>query len=469
MMKALLLVTLLLSAALALGDNVDDLVERAMKEKHIPGLALAVLRDGKPVKMKAYGLANVEYDVPTRTNTPFLLASMTKSFTATCILMLVEEGKVKLDAPIATYLSDTPEGWKDITVRNLLSHTAGLKDRFEEVPFDVSKWKVNYTEQAMYDASRKTAPDFKPGEHFQYSDQGFFLLGMIVENVGGMPYPEFLKKRIFDPLGMKDTSTVRLSKIVKGMAAGYAWQMGQLYHNGRRTDYGMASHFGMISTVEDLAKWDAALYGEKLLKRSSFDAMWTLSQLNDGSAAYTQYGGYGLGWFLDEFNGHRSIGHGGSTGTAYLRFPEDKLTVVVLTNLEQITGGDAPGIAVAVARTYLPALEWSALKPREKFDAGLLKSFRDAMEGMAAGKFDENLYTPLFGSALKPTMPAQKAGLAPLGPIEKIEVFEELPWGTGHLLRCKLTYKGIALYATTEFDRAGRIGFLKVEPEAIYR
>ncbi|HWA83772.1 MAG TPA: serine hydrolase domain-containing protein, partial [Fimbriimonadaceae bacterium] len=439
-MKVLLLIPLFFLAALAHADKVDDLVERAMKAKHIPGLVLAVLRDGKPVKMKAYGLANVEYDVPARTDTPFLLASMTKSFTAACIMMLVEEGKIKLDAPISTYLDDTPEAWKGITVRNLLSHTGGLKDRFEEVPFDVNKWKINYSKEAMYDAARKTAPDFKPGEHFQYSDQDFFLLGIIIEKVGDMSYTGYLKKYIFDPLGMKDSGTIRLSRIVKGMAAGYAWQNGELFHNSRRTDYGMASHFGMISTVEDLAKWDTALYGEKLLKRSSLDAMWTLSKLNNGSAAYTSYGGYGLGWFLDEFNGHRSVGHGGSTGTAYLRFPEDKLSVIVLTNLEQITGGDAPGIALAIAKTYLPDLEWSALKPKEKFDAALLKTFRSALEGMAAGKFDADLYTPLFGSMLQPTIPAQKVGLGPLGPIRKIEVLEELPWGEGHLVRNRITF-----------------------------
>ncbi|HVT12903.1 MAG TPA: serine hydrolase domain-containing protein [Fimbriimonadaceae bacterium] len=438
-MKILFLLSILLTS-LAVADKVDDLVDHAMKAKHIPGLALVVLRDGKPIKMKAYGLANVDYDVPTRTDTPFLLASMTKSFTATSIMMLVEEGKIKLDAPISTYLDDTPEAWKGITVRNLLSHTAGLKDRFEQVPFDVSKWQINFTEEQMYDASRKTATDFKPGEHFQYSDQGFFLLGMIVEKVGGMPYPEFLKKRIFEPLGMKDSRTVRLSRIVKGMAAGYAWTGAELIHNSRRTDYGMVSHFGMISTVEDLAKWDAALYGDKLLKRSSCDAMWTLSKLNEGSAAYTPYGGYGLGWFLDEFNGHRSVGHGGSTGTAYLRFPDDKLTVIVLTNLEQITGGDAPGIALSIAKTYIPDLEWSALKPKEKFDPTLFKTFRQAMEGIAAGTFDADLYTPLFGSLLKPTMTAQKAAFAPLGAIQKEEVLEELPWGAGHLVRSRVTF-----------------------------
>lgn len=468
MMKALFLLPVLFLAVSARADKVDDLVARAMKARHIPGLALAVLRDGKPIKLKAYGEANLDYGISTQTSTPFLLASMTKSFTATCIMMLVEEGKIKLDAPISTYLSDTPDAWKDITIRNLLSHTAGLKDRFEEVPFDVNKWRVNYTEDAMYDAARKTATDFKPGQRFQYSDQGFFLLGMIVEKVGEMPYPTFLQRRIFDPLGMKNSGTIRLTRVVKGMASGYAWVNGGLFHNTRRTDYGIVSHFGIVSTVEDLAKFDAALYGEKLVKRPSLDAMWTLTRLSDDSAAYTPYGGYGLGWFLDNFNGHRSVGHGGSTGTAYVRFPDDKLSVIVLTNLEQVTGGDAPGIALAIAREYLPDLSWPALKPKTKVDEKLLEEFRQALEGLTGGTYEPDLYEPFFGALLKPTMSAQKAGFAPLGPIKKIEVLEEVSWGAGHLLRNRLTFQSAVLYSTTQFDSAGRIGFMEVEAEVKY-
>src|SRR5580693_7978882 len=133
-MNFLLMTAFLIATSVAQADRVDELIEHAMKQQMIPGLALAVLQDGKPIKMKAYGLANIEYDVPAKTDTPFLLASMTKSFTATSIMMLVEQGQINLDTPISEYLSDVPDAWKGINVRHLLSHEAGLKDRFEEVP-----------------------------------------------------------------------------------------------------------------------------------------------------------------------------------------------------------------------------------------------------------------------------------------------------------------------------------------------
>jgi D-alanyl-D-alanine carboxypeptidase len=460
---------MIFAASLARADKIDDLVNRAMKSNHIPGLTMAVLKDGKPIKMQAYGSANIEYDVPAKNGTPFLLASMTKSFTATSIMMLVEQGKVNLDAPVSKYLDDTPDAWKAITVRHLLSHTAGLKDRFEETPFDVTKWKINYSLSDMYKSSRATPVDFKPGESFQYSDQGFFLLGMIVEKASGETYPNFLKSHIFDPLEMKNSSTVRLTRIVNGLASGYSQLGGTLYHNSRRTDYGMVSHFGMISTVEDLAKWDAALYGEKLIKRSSIDQMWTPSKLADGSAAYTSYGAYGLGWFVDLFNGHRSVGHGGSTGTAILRFPEDKLTVIVLTTLEQLSGGDAPGIAVEIARQYIPSLSWETLQPKPDPQPSLSATFKASMETIAAGTFEENLYNPFFGAHFKLTIPQQKQALSSLGSLDKVELLESLPWGTGHLARYRTTYKLITVYATVWFDPAGKIAFLEVEPKHKYQ
>ncbi len=446
----------------AQADTIDGLVTRFMKSNHVPGLTLAVLRDGKPIKMRAYGLANVEYNVAAKLDTPFLLASMTKSFTAVSIMMLAEEGKLRLDDPISKYLEDTPTQWNGITLRHLLSHTAGLKDRFEEVPYDPSKWKINYTTGDMYKAASSTLVDYKPGETFQYSDQGFFLLGMIIEKVSGVTYPEFLKTKVFDPLGMKTSSAVRLGRIVKGMAAGYGLVGGTLYHNNRRTDYGMVSHFGIISTVSDLAKWDAALYGEKLLKHTSIDPMWESSRLSNGSAAYTPYGAYGLGWFVDRFNGHRSVGHGGSTGTAYLRFPEDKISVIVLTNLEQISGGDAPGIALEIARTLIPALNWQNLQPKEPTQVALASTLRSAMETMAEGKFGEGTYNSYFGKSLKPTLPQQKQGLSALGKLNKLEELEVLDWGKGHLGRYRLNYNVAPLYATAWFDPEGRIAFLEV-------
>jgi CubicO group peptidase (beta-lactamase class C family) len=202
----------------ALSDKTDNYVKEVMAALHIPGLSLAVVRDGKVVKAQGHGLANVEFDARATPDTVYLLASMTKQFTATGIMMLVEDGKVGLDEKISRYLPDTPDPWKEITVRHLLTHTAGLKDRFEGKTG--GEWLLSFTTDAMYASAKACALDFKPGERFQYSDQGYFLLGMIIEKVSGKSYREFLKERIFTPLGMKGSSTILQSEVVKDLASG---------------------------------------------------------------------------------------------------------------------------------------------------------------------------------------------------------------------------------------------------------
>lgn len=459
----MLSLSLFTAVSTARADEIDDFVRGTMKELHIPGISLAVIKDGKPVKVQAYGFANVDYDAPANPDTPFLLASMTKTFTATSIMMLAEEGKIDLGAKISTYLDDAPASWMEITVRQLLSHTAGLKDRFEEDSTSATNWTLFYTEDQMYESAKKHPLDSKPGEHWQYSDQGFFLLGRIIEKASGMKYEDFLKKRIFEPLGMGHSSTVNLSRIVKGMAAGYTQIGGQLFHNTRRTDYGLVSHFGIISTVNDLAKWDAALDGEKLLKRASFAAMWKPATIADGSEPFSQYGTYGLGWFLSAFNGHRSVGHGGSTGTAFLKFPEDRLTVIVLTNLEQIAGGDATGIAKAISEMELPALRWSALKPRKDDQPEFAAKVKSVLDLLAQGKLDASLLTPMFYSQLLPVVEKQRAGLGPMGGLKKVELLESENWGTARLNRYKVTFEKFTGYSAVYFDPQGRIGNLTVE------
>src|SRR5258708_9772941 len=160
-----------------LAKRVDGVIERQMQGRHIPGLSLAVVRDGKVIKSQGYGLANLENSVPATPDTVYLLASMTKQFTAMSILMLAEDGKLSIDDPINKYLNEPPDAWKDITIRELLGHTAGLKDRFEEDTLIADKWRLAYSTDQLYQAARSRPLDFAPGVGWQYSDQEYFLLG----------------------------------------------------------------------------------------------------------------------------------------------------------------------------------------------------------------------------------------------------------------------------------------------------
>jgi|SRR5215468_657308 len=336
-------------------DQVDEYIQVEMKKRKIPGLALVVIKNGEVVMMKGYGLANLDHDVPVTPDTVFELASVTKQFTATAIMLLVEEGKVKLDDPIREHLPNSPGQWKEIRVRHLLTHTAGL-------PSNENSWKslyieggrLNYTTAQLFESATKDPISFEPGERYQYSDVGYFLLGMIIEKASGQRYRDFLTERFFKPLGMKSSSVEDQWAILKGRAAGYTLRNGQLVNNRRVVQVELPSHYGVYSSVRDLAKWEIALASGKVVKESSLTAMWTPAKLNSGSSAQ-----YGFGWGLISRGGNRMIQHIGITGTEYTRYPDHKLTVIVLTNLggSKAQGVNSWGLVEGgIARSFIPEL-----------------------------------------------------------------------------------------------------------------
>ncbi|HEU5237777.1 MAG TPA: serine hydrolase domain-containing protein, partial [Pyrinomonadaceae bacterium] len=183
-----------------------------MQKRRIPGLALAVVKDGKVIKAQGYGVANLETEAPVTPETVFELASITKTFTATAIMILVEEGKVNIDDHISKYLEKTPDSWKNITVRHLLTHTSGLPTLGKD--FKSMVWTLDVSTAAMYDAARKDTLGFAAGDKWEYSDVGYFLLGMIIEKGSGQRYADFLAKRIFQPAGMTNTSVLNQYKVI---------------------------------------------------------------------------------------------------------------------------------------------------------------------------------------------------------------------------------------------------------------
>ena len=335
-----------LFARISVADPVDDLVKDEMARHQIPGLALKVVQHGVEPKTAAYGFANLEWDVPATTETVFEIGSVTKQFTAACILLLVEQGKLSLDDPIHLYLTNTPASWEKITVRQLLTHTSGIKNYTTLDGFELAR----HLTQAQFITQLGAVPTvFPPGEKFSYSNSGYNLLGYIVENVSGQKYWDFLSARILRPLHMSATTNREPSRILKLRAAGYDRDKTNGLVN-RDVDYtDLFSAGEIVSTVGDLMKWDAALDSEIILKNSSKVQMWTSARLNNGQAT-----GYGFGWFLEDLNGHKLIGHPGSTSgfsAANLRFPDDGLTIIVLCNSGE--DGVANLVARAVAGVYL--------------------------------------------------------------------------------------------------------------------
>jgi CubicO group peptidase (beta-lactamase class C family) len=439
-----------------------------MRALGIPGLSLAVVHNGKTIKAQGYGLANVTHDVPARPQTVYLLASITKSFTAAATMKLVEDRKLALADPLAKHLPDAPEAWKGITLRHLLTHTAGLRDRFEGP--SAEEWLLSYSTERMYRAARETPTDFPPGTRWQYSDQGYFLLGMIIEKVTGKSYRQFLTERLFRPLGMTATTTIRQEEIVKNMASGYTRKGDTLLHSHRRTDYGLVSHFGLLSTVTDLARWAAALDSGTLLKRETLAAMWTPAALKDGTRVQTALGAYGFGWFLDERNGHRIIQHGGSTGTAFWHLPDDRLTVIVLTNLEALAGGDATGIARQIAALYVPGATWAAMRPKPDPSPGLTARLKAELRRLAEGNPDLSLYAADSGPVVRAAALQQSEFYRSIGPLQRLVFLGEReakapgkkPQGRTCIYRA--VYQRLTLHYTVALDPDGKIRSLTGEP-----
>lgn len=406
----LLIVPLLLLSFPSLAahaDEVDEYVEAEMKKRQIPGLALAVVKNGEIIKTKGYGLASVELNVRVAADSVFALASVTKQFTAAAIMILVEQGKVALDEKINRYIPNAPDTWKDITVRHLLTHTAGLKDSYW--PTYRGSWLTNYTTAMNFEHASTLPLDFAPGERWQYSDQGYFLLGLIIEQVSGKRYRDFLREHIFQPLGMTSTTVIDQWDIIKNRVSGYTIRNGKLASVRTGGQEELPSAYGMMSTVKDLAKWDAAFYGEQILKQTSLQQMWAPVKLNSGFGH-----GYGFGWSLEEVRGHRIVGHGGITGTYIFRLPDHKLTVIVLSNLDMLSGSTPMTIAKGVAARYFPGLRVSSLSEQPDPDPQMTRKLRQVLSDIADGEANSPLLTPELNVTLNPNFRRYVAGVSAL-------------------------------------------------------
>jgi D-alanyl-D-alanine carboxypeptidase len=341
------LVFLLFSTSMS-ADSVDDYVHATMREHSIPGVAVAVLRHGRLVKLKAYGLANIETGLPATTQTVFELASLTKPFTATAIMLLEKDQKLELDTPVSRYVKGLPNAWDAVTIRHLLTHTSGLPELFPEET--QTPQVTDYSTERLF-RSLAGIPLAPAGSRAEYSDPGYWALGLVVERISGQTFGEFLESRIFGPLGMKNTGMIDLRRIVKNRAAGYTAHSGRLANNRRVWQYELASHYGINSTIEDLVRWEEALVDGQVLSRGTLTRMWSPAHLNDGEPVKI-FGdvGYGLGWLLYDFDGRPTTEHGGYTGTHMMRCLDDSMTVILLTNLDIDSGWKPHLVAREIAR-----------------------------------------------------------------------------------------------------------------------
>ncbi|RNF31791.1 hypothetical protein NM04_05360 [Massilia aurea] len=361
------------SAAQPLAARLDALFKPQYKADD-PGATVIVVKNGKTVFRKAYGAADVAAKTPLTPGTVLRLGSITKQFTAVAILMLAEEGKLALNDPITRFFPDYPTQGKVITVEHLLTHTSGIVS-YTGKPGYVSTMAKDLTVAQMIDGFRNDPLEFEPGTQFRYNNSGYFLLGAIIERVSGTSYASFLEQRIFTPLGMKDTAYEGVERSSAPRAAGYSAQekgfapaqplsMSQPYAAG-----------ALVSTVDDLAKWDAAIASGKLLKPASWKMAFTSYKLSPEKST-----DYGYGWGVGTLQGTPMVDHGGGINgfrTHALRLPEQKVFVAVLSNAD--SGNANPEVlakkaaALAIGKPFMELKEF-------KLDAKALDAFTGVYE-----------------------------------------------------------------------------------------
>ena len=335
--------------AAAPADSLDRYIAAEMAKQHIPSLSLAVVENGSVVKMKAYGLANLELNVPATPSSVYQLQSITKSFVACAIMLLVQDRTLGLDDRITKYLSGLPQAWSAITVRQLLTHTSGIPSFIQDQggwrPMVAFAQTVSSSEEIVAWAAARPLK-FAPGEGRRYSSTGYHVAGMIIEKVTGKPWGQFLNERIFAPLGMTSTRVANYEAVIPNRASGYD-HFGDVPVNGYvfTPAYMESAAGGLVSTAEDLAKWEIALQNGTILKPAVLAQMAVPVKLKNDSIAQEPDGTrHGLGWDLPAFQGHRVIAHGGDHVTGFtanfVHFMDAKLGIILLTNGMPVNLGD---------------------------------------------------------------------------------------------------------------------------------
>lgn len=360
-MALAVLLSLLLPVSAQVSSARIDSVFAALKSSNAPGAAVLVVHDGKVVFRRGYGVTDLRTLTPITPETDFRLASFTKQFTATCIMLLARDGKLRYDEPLTEIFPEFPAYGRHITVRNLLNHTSGLPD-YEDI---LTKQYPNTPDDRIpqiHDAGvlklleQQSSGKFPPGSKWEYSNSGYATLAMIVEKVSGEPFGQFLHDRIFAPLKMDHTLAYEKGKNeVPHRAYGHTKEKDGWHETDQSSTSAVLGDGGIYTSIDDLVKWDRALREHTLLTAAEMQPALTPVQPTAANAMEPEGKPvrYGFGWFLDPYMGHRRMYHDGETIgflTTIQRFPDDKLTVIVLANRTDIS---PEGLALKVADLYL--------------------------------------------------------------------------------------------------------------------
>jgi CubicO group peptidase (beta-lactamase class C family) len=399
--------------SIKLKSSVDSLVKSEMQKQNIPGISLVVVREGKIDYVKGYGLANIEHKVAVKPETIFQSGSVGKQFTAFAIMLLVEDGKLSLDDRLTKFFPNAPASWDSVTVNNLLTHTGGFGDYPDDFNF-----RADYNEDSLFQVIRKIPLRFKAGEKSQYSNIGYVTLGLIIGKVTGKFYGEFLKQRIFKPLGMTTARIISEYDIVPNRAAGYELVDGEIKNQEWVSpSINTTADGSMYVTTLDMAKWEAGLNAASLLKKESYEMMWSPVKLNDGST-YP----YGFGWRIDSIQSKKIIEHNGTWQgfeSTIKKYPQEKIAVIVFANLRRTNTNK---IATRILELYQPELRRPKLQAIKDNEPQVIALVKDFVVKLIDNKLTADLFTAEYGQSFIPRSGRASAHLKSLGDFTGIEL-----------------------------------------------
>lgn len=415
----------LLSAAPACADAVDDVVRQYMDASHIPGAAVAVVRDGRLEKLQGYGVANLEWNGVVTPDTPFQIASVSKAFTGVVLMRLVERGELSLDDPVSRWLPDTPAAWAPITVRHLAGHTSGLPEGLNLA--------ANATVAEAVAAAKARPLAYEPGTRSQYGLTDFIVLTAVMEKASGLGFPELLEREVVKPLGLKATGfvfmreagRVRTWELLPGRASTYGWRDGVQREEAFLYPVHTYAGGGLYSSARDLATFIGALESGRLLRPESFRLMTSPVALKDGRP-----GPFGIGWTVGEYRGEPATGHTGGPALGDLLYlPRKRLAVISLVNQRRFYPLLSKAIADLGAPTPAAVPAIADARPE------LTQAARETLEAAAAGRLDKARFAPDGEGAFAYLSDFGQALLTAVGPVGSVTPVAERVRDDGQVVR----------------------------------
>jgi len=437
--------------------RIDSVVRAEMARQKIPGVAVAIVKNGQVLSAKGYGEANIEHHVPVGVETVFQTGSIGKQFTATAVMLLVQDGKLALTDSITKYFPGAPASWRGITVRHLLTHTSGIPD----YTTDAMDYRRDYTEDELEQLAFGLVPEFPPGSRWTYSNTGYVLLGIIVHKASGRFYGDVLRDRVFTPLGMRTARVITEEEIVPNRAAGYRLVKGEIRNQEWvAPKLNTTADGSLYLSLQDYIAWDRGLRAKAILTPASWAAIYDPVTLASGN----RYP-YGFGWAVDTLGGSPRLHHGGSWQgfqTYISRYIGADITIVALANL---AGAQPVAIVDGIAGVLDPALAVKPPAPIAEREPVVRARLEAVLAATRDGRLSPNDFAYVRAGYFPGAAKFYQDLLAGLGAPSAVTLFERTVLGDDRIYLYEVAYGPKAFRVRLGLAPDDRVSLFAIRPK----